>query len=41
MWIKRNIGGFPGGAVVGGPPANAGDAGSGPGLAGSYVPRCN
>ena len=32
-------GGFPGGAVVGNPPANAGDTGSGPGLGGSHVPR--
>ena len=31
--------GFPGGAVVEGLPANAGDAGSGPGLGGSRVPR--
>ena len=31
--------GFPGGAVVGSLPANAGDAGSGPGLGGSRVPR--
>ena len=32
---------FPGGAVVGGLPANAGDAGSSPGLGGSHVPRSN
>ena len=31
--------GFPGGAVVGGLPANAGDAGSSPGLGGSHMPR--
>ena len=31
--------GFPGGAVVGSLPAGAGDAGSGPGLGGSRVPR--
>ena len=31
--------GFPGGAVVEDLPANAGDAGSGPGLGGSHVPR--
>ena len=31
--------GFPGGAVVENLPANAGDAGSGPGLGGSHVPR--
>ena len=32
-------GGFPGGAVVENLPANAGDAGSGPGLGRSHVPR--
>ena len=31
--------GFPGGAVVGSPPANAGDTGSSPGLGGSHMPR--
>ena len=31
--------GFPGGAVVGSLPAGAGDAGSGPGLGGSHMPR--
>ena len=31
--------GFPGGAVVGNLPANAGDTGSSPGLGGSRVPR--
>ena len=31
--------GFPGGAVVGGLPANAGDTGSSPGLGGSHMPR--
>ena len=31
--------GFPGGAVVGNLPANAGDTGSSPGLGGSHVPR--
>ena len=31
--------GFPGGAVVGSLPANAGDTGSSPGLGGSHVPR--
>ena len=31
--------GFPDGAVVGSLPADAGDAGSGPGLGGSHVPR--
>ena len=38
---KGNIGGFPGGAVVGSPPANAGDTGSSPGLGGSHMPRSN
>ena len=33
------MGGFPGGAVVESPPANAGDTGSGPGLGGSHMPR--
>ena len=33
--------GFPGGAVVGGPPANAGDVGSGPGLGRSHMPQSN
>ena len=34
-------GGFPGGAVVGSLPANAGDAGSSLGLGGSHMPRSN
>ena len=33
--------GFPGGAVVGNLPANAGDMGSSPGLGGSHMPRSN
>ena len=33
--------GFPGGAVVESPPANAGDTGSSPGLGRSHVPRSN
>ena len=33
--------GFPGGAVVGNLPANAGDTGSGPGLGRSHMPRSN
>ena len=33
--------GFPGGTVVGNLPANAGDAGSSPGLGGSHMPRSN
>ena len=32
-------GGFPGGAVVGSLPADAGDAGSSPGLGGSHMPQ--
>ena len=35
------IGGFPGGAVVGNLPANAGDTGSSPGLRRSHMPRSN
>ena len=37
--VKRQLQGFPGGAVVGGPPANSGDTGSGPGLGVSHMPR--
>ena len=37
--IKSVFWGFPGGAVVGNPPANAGDTGSSPGLGGSHMPR--
>ena len=37
--IKRAHGGFPGGAVVENPPANAGDTGSSPGLGRSHMPR--
>ena len=33
------FGGFPGGAVVGSLPANAGDTGSSPRLGGSHMPR--
>ena len=32
---------FPGGTVVGSPPANAGDTGSSPDLGGSHMPRSN
>ena len=32
---------FPGGAVVGGPPANAGDTGSTPGPGRSHMPQSN
>ena len=35
----RMLGGFPGGAVVKNPPANAGDTGSSPGPARSHMPR--
>ncbi|KAJ8789130.1 hypothetical protein J1605_022231 [Eschrichtius robustus] len=38
--IKVQLG-FPGGAVVGNPPANAGDTGSSPGLGRSHMPRSN
>ena len=37
----KGLGGFPGGAVVGNLPANAGDAGSSPGLERSHMPRSN
>ena len=37
--IKNQVGGFPGGAVVENLPANAGDAGSSPGLGRSHMPR--
>ena len=37
--VKIIVLGFPGGAVVENLPANAGGAGSGPGLGGSHVPR--
>ena len=33
--------GFPGGAVVKNPPADAGDMGSSPGLGRSHMPRSN
>ena len=39
LTLKVNGRGFPGGAVVGSLPANAGDAGSSPGLGGSHMPR--
>ena len=38
---ERLRGGFPGGAVVGSPPANAGDTGSRSGPGGSHVPQSN
>ncbi len=39
--LKRNGWGFPGGAVVESPPANAGDTGSSPGPGRSHMPRSN
>ena len=39
--LEKTLGGFPGGAVVGSLPANAGDTGSSPGLGRSHVPRSN
>ena len=40
--IQKDIwGGFPGGAVVKNPPANAGDMGSSPGPGRSHMPRSN
>ena len=38
---KNALWGFPGGAVVGSLPANAGDAGSSPGLGRSHMPWSN
>ena len=38
---KGKISGFPGGAVVKNPPANAGDTGLSPGLGRSHMPRSN
>ena len=38
-WIKNSDEGFPGGAVVERPPADAGDTGSSPGLGGSHMPQ--
>ena len=38
---KRHTRGFPGGAVVKNPPANAGDTGSSPGPGRSHMPRSN
>ena len=38
---KGHLSGFPGGAVVENPPANAGDTGSSPGLGRSHMPRSN
>ena len=41
IFIKKKGEGFPGGAVVENPPANAVDTGSSPGLGGSHMPRSN
>ena len=41
LLYKKCLEGFPGGAVVENPPANAGDTGSSPGLGGSHMPRSN
>ena len=38
---KSHLLGFPGGAVVKNPPANAGDTGSSPGPGSSHMPRSN
>ena len=40
-YIKTSSQGFPGGAVVKNPPANAGDTGLSPGLGRSHMPRTN
>ena len=37
--LKKREGDFPGGAVVGNPPANAGDMGSSPGPGRSHTPQ--
>ena len=39
--LNLRVRGFPGGAVVENPPANAGDTGSSPGLGRSHMPRSN
>ena len=39
--IEETLGGFPGGAVVGSPPANAGDMDSCPGPGRPHMPRSN
>ena len=41
MQIKTTMKGFPGGAVVKNPPANAGDTGSSPGPGRSHMPQSN
>ena len=39
--VKEMDRGFPGGAVVKNPPANAGDVGSSPGPGRFHMPQCN
>ena len=39
--INKDLLGFPGGAVVKNPPANAGDTGWSPGLGRSHMPQSN
>ena len=39
--LKIGLGGFPGGAAVKNPPANAGDTGLSPGPGRSHMPRSN
>ena len=41
LLLKIVIEGFPGGAVVKNPPANAGDTGSSPGPGRSHMPQSN
>ena len=41
QWLRIRLPGFPGGAVLGSPPANAGDMGSIPGPGGTHMPRSN
>ena len=41
MCLKTCVWGFPGGAVVENPPANAGDTGLSPGPGRSHMPRSN
>ena len=41
QWLRICLPGFPGGAVVKNPPANAGDKGSTPGPGRSHMPRSN
>ena len=40
-FTQKKVQGFPGGAVVENPPANAGDTSSSPGLRRSHMPRSN